>query len=178
LIDYDQDLEKEWQEDKVVEEDESLYDANNTILRELLESEEAAAGYVRRDASLSKEIVFVAACNESAVDSVEVYRSLHIMPVCQSRRLRILRGWGKRLRIDGRMRWMIQWSFRLCLWWHCFLHQNAMCSIAFSWEVHWMNEGDRIGCVPSWASIGPTSTADDHQRALESELRLDIQSKL
>jgi hypothetical protein len=56
-----------------------------------------------------------------------------------------------------------------------FLHQNVTCSIAFSWEVHWMNEG--IGCVPSWAFIGPTSTADDHQRKLESELRLDIQSK-
>jgi hypothetical protein len=49
----------------------------------LRESEEAAAGYVRRDASLSKEIVFVAACNESAVDSVEVYGSLHIHSKCQ-----------------------------------------------------------------------------------------------
>jgi hypothetical protein len=38
FIDYDQDLEKEWQEDEVVEGDESLYDANNTILRELHES--------------------------------------------------------------------------------------------------------------------------------------------
>ena len=66
-----------------MEGDKSLYDANNTILRELRESEEAAAGYVRRDASLSKEIVFVAACNESAVDSVEVYGSLHIHSKCQ-----------------------------------------------------------------------------------------------